>query len=451
LIFNPLSWKRSGRIEIKLKDLGDRENIEIIDAEGYIIPSQIVVEQKGEKGVLFIAEDVPPVGYKEYRAASEGVPDASERGYNFLLKAEPEILENEFYKVKIDSTSGCLASIYDKSNQREVLDDSKRGNMIQIYEDMPPDAPAGEPAWNIYLGEMTELYTADNVQVIESGPVRATVQIKKRYGNSTFIQDVTLYRNSPFIEFQIRADWHEHYKTAKLAFPVSFSNDWASYEIPYGVMTRKDPSSESATPEEKEKWEVYAQRWIDLQTKAGDYGVSLINDCKYGFDIQGNVMRMTLLRGPRRAYPGFPDEWADQSNDRLVGEHLIKYALYPHTGDWRMARSVQKGYEFNYPLFARIEPAHEGRLSKSSSFVEISPDNVVLTTIKRAEDSEATLFRFYETAGKNSEVKLKLTEKPLEAYFVDLLERDVTKLIVAGKEISIPIKECEIKTLKVIF
>ena len=441
LVFNPLAWTRDAVIKVALKDLGGTDSIEVLDLDGNMIPSQVT---GGE--LLFIAEGIPSMGYKEFRV----VPKKKEKLPTGLSALEDEkgiTLENRFYRVSIDKGSGLLISIYDKVNAREVLDG--RGDILQVYE----DGPSVEDAWNINLGALTELDNAIEVKLIEEGPVRAVVRVKHVYHqkgrpDSTFVQDIILHHKIPWIEFKLRVDWHAKHRLAKVAFPLALRSEWATYEIPYGFIRRRDPSSLRANPTERSKWEVPGQKWIDYTDGSGDYGISLLNDCKYGFDVKGNVMRMTLLRSP--CHPDalglpMPEMPTDQ------GEHLIGYALYPHKGDWREGETVKRGYEFNCPPLFHIEPSHPGKLPKAHSFVEVRPENIVLTAFKGAEDSEAMILRFYEVAGSDTQAEIALKEPPLEAWETDLLEREMSRLPIEDRTIRIEVGHWEIKTIKIKF
>jgi len=352
------------------------------------------------------------------------------------LRVGEYYLENDRFRVVVDPKTGCLISVYDKLNKREVLDGSGKGNVIQIFEDKPPNAPAGEPAWNMYLGRVRELLSAEEIRIVEQGPVRASIMVRWRFGDSIFTSYIRLYHRLPWVEFRLEVYWVEKYKTAKVAFPLSFENHWATYEIPFGAIQRyqyvyrQPPPAKMRMPArgwepaDQAKFEVPALRWIDMDTPDGTYGVSLLNDCKYGFDVMRNLMRMTILRGPRRGYPRTPEQWADQSDNPRVGIHVVHYALYPHKGDWRKASTVRRGYEFNYPLVAVVERPHAGILPEEYSFLRLEPDNLVLTALKRAEDSDDIIIRFYETSGRDANAKIKTAFVVDYAYKTDLIELD---------------------------
>jgi alpha-mannosidase len=459
LVFNPLSWLRSDVVELPLEgELKTVKAFKVFDCFGRETPVQIV--EDGRKAI-FIAEDVPAFGYKLYYLTT-----SSDESTNPNLKVGEFFLENEFLRVEMDDRTGYVTRIYDKVNGRDVLSDSGKGNVLQMYEDKPPNAPGGEPAWNMYLGSLTELEKIEEIRLVEKGPVRASIKIVRKYGGSTFEQYISLYSKIPMVEFTLKADWHEKYKTLKVAFPLRFKNHWATYDIPFGAIQRyqyiydKAPDRQMDMPKrpwelaDKAKFEVPALYWIDMDTENGDYGVALLNDCKYGFDVIENTIRMTLLRGPRRGYPSTPEQWADQSENPRVGVHVIRYALYPHEGDWVKSMVFRKGYEFNFPLIAWRTSEKAGPLPKTLSLIETKPDNVVLSALKKAEDSGELVLRVYEACGFNSDASLKMAFKPLKAFETDLVEWDMyaskREFKISENTVSFHLNGNEIVTVKLL-
>jgi alpha-mannosidase len=216
---------------------------------------------------------------------------------------------------------------------------------------------------------------------------------------------------------------------------VRAHNEKATFEIPYGSIER--PTTRR-TPEEKAKFEVPALRWADLSDASG--GLSLLNDSKYGHDGRGNVLRISLLRSPK---------WPDPQADR--GQHEFTYALYPHAGSWRDAGTVRQGHELNTPLVAVVTTAHPGPLPATQSFVTVDTPNVVLTALKKAEDDDALIIRFYEFAGREANVVLKLTRPIARAWKTNLLEEPEQEIPVREGAITVPTRPYEIQTVKVKF
>jgi alpha-mannosidase len=247
------------------------------------------------------------------------------------------------------------------------------------------------------------------------------------------VQDITMYAGVPRVDVKMQVDWHEKHILLKVAFPLSAHSDKATFEIPYGSIER--PTTRN-TPAEQAKFEVPAQRWADLSDTK--HGFSLLNDSKYGYDVKGNVLRLSLLRSP---------EWPDPHTDE--GHHEFTYSLYPHGGNWRDAQTVRRGYELNYKLIAMQSQKHEGTLPGDHSFVRVEPDNVVVTAVKRSEDDDSLVLRFYEWAGRDVDVKLQLPAGAQSASETDLMERSMTSLAVHHDAVTVHTKPYEIKTLKV--
>ncbi len=267
--------------------------------------------------------------------------------------------------------------------------------------------------------------------------MRAVIRVKKKFQNSSFVQDICLYAGVPRVDVNMQADWHEKHILLKVAFPVSVQSNTATYEIPYGTIHR--PTTRN-TPAQQAKFEVPALRWGDL-SDAG-HGFSLLNASKYGYDCKGNVLRLSLLRSPTN-----PDPHADE------GFHEFTYALYPHAGGWQTGQSMQRAYELNFPMIPVPVSAHTGALPPSHSFVQVGPSNVVLTVIKKAEDDDALIFRYYEFAGKQTPVRLHLPQKAIRAAETNLMEKEEHPLALSagGRELVIPTGPYEIKTVKVWF
>jgi alpha-mannosidase len=220
----------------------------------------------------------------------------------------------------------------------------------------------------------------------------------------------------------------------KAAFPLAASGAEATYEIPYGTIERPTTRNNSW---EQAKFEVPALRWADLGD--GTHGFGLINESKYGYDAKGNVLRLSLLRSPT---------WPDPEADR--GHHNFIYSLYPHSGDWKQALTVRRGYEVNYKLRAFQLPAHDGKLASQHSYVEVGGTNVVLTALKKAEDSDSLILRVYEFAGKNSDVTFRVPSGATGATLTNLQEKPEGRaLTVSEDRLTIPVHPFEIVSVRV--
>jgi alpha-mannosidase len=441
VVFSSLAWPRTEVVEIEAQLSAPTRNVAVMDAAGKEAESQLLgIDPATHRAHLLVLASTPALGYKTYfvREVSSQTRDRS------ALLATSDTLENEFIRVKIDPRTGCMTSLFDKRHNQEALapaetdtggpKDKICGNLLQTFV----DKPKRWDAWNIdadFEQQRSDLDQADEVKLVESGALRAVIRIKKHFQNSTFIQDVKLYSGSQRVDVNMQVEWHEKHVLLKVAFPLSAHSDKATYEIPYGSVER--PTTRN-TPAEKAQFEVPAMRWADISDDK--HGLSLLNNSKYGYDAKGNVLRLSLLRSP---------EWPDPHADE--GHHEFTYSVYPHAGGWREALTVRQGYELNYNLLAMQVEKHDGALPAERAFIEVKPENVVLTAMKKAEDDDGVILRFYEWAGRETEVKIQLPPGAESAQDADLMERPIGELALQGGAVTVHTKPYEIKTVKVRF
>lgn len=447
LVYNPLSWKRSGRVNLLLKEY-DPAAVNVTDAQGKEIPSRIVTSADGlDRTLEFYASDLPALGFKFFN-----LHQAEEKS---LANADAGkfLLENKFLKVTINPETGNLSSIFDKVNNREVLAAGTEGNVIELHENLP----GYWDAWNIgYTGEKWSLNKADSIELLENNSFRTVIRVKKSFlgksksnwaptegfPSSFFIQDIILYRGSKKLDVELDVDWWEDHTLAKVAFPLSLDADVATYEIPYASIER---STRRNSEFEKARYEVPVHRWADVSLDG--YGVSLLNESKYGMDIHNNVMRLTLLTSPI---------WPDPMADR--GRHKIAYSIYPHKGDWRQAETVKHAAEVNIPLVAHAVRSGKGAMPKSelaevvfAGLARVNVDNALITTIKKAELDSSYILRIVETHGKSADVEVSLPKEIKTAAEVTMLEKDLGEATFAGKKLTFKLGKYEVKSFKVTF
>ena len=423
LVFNPLSWTRTGMVEAEVQFPGRVTGITAIAPDGRTLPAQVLANdvKTNRVRVRLLAEKVPALGYELVRLS----PVAPARVTTPLLRATSTSLENEFFRLAVDPQTGCITSLFDKRSGTEALapadpdvgipgaapGNKPCGNLLQVFV----DKPKRWDAWNIdadFIQQHTDVMQADEVKLVENGPLQAVIRVRKHFGESQFVQDITMYAGVPRVDVVVQADWHEKHKLLKVAFPLSAHNEKATFEIPYGSIER--PTTRR-TPAEQAKFEVPALRWADLSD--ADHGFSLLNDSKYGYDARGNVLRLSLLRAP---------EWPDPHADE--GHHEFTYALYPHGGGWRAAMTVRRGYELNYPLLAVALQAHQGPLPQQQSFFSTGADNVIITAVKKDEDDDSLLVRMYEWAGRKAQVNLQVPPGMVVTAETDEMEKPLRPL-----------------------
>ena len=451
LVFNPLSWVRTGEVEADVQLPSELRRFRLKDDEGPVAYEVISSNEANNwMRLRLLATNVPATGYKLIRV----VPDEVIRDRHLAGKsrvfATADALENELVRLKVDPKTGCITSLFDKRSNTEALalpvqsegspaaspDGQPCGNLLQAFVDKPKHWDA----WNVdadFVKQHWDLMQADEVNLVENTPLRAVIRVKHHFQKSSFVQDITMYAGVPRVDVHMQADWHEQHILLKVAFPVSARSDKATFEIPYGSVER--PTTRN-TPAEQAQFEVPALRWADISDTT--HGFSLLNDSKYGYDAKDNVLRLSLLRSPT---------WPDPETDQ--GQHEFTYSLYPHGGTWREALTVHEGYELNYPLMAVTTGQHPGPLPAEKSFFGTTEDNVVMTAVKQAADGDGLIVRFYEWAGKKGDVHLNLPQGSVKAWETNLMEvmQSPLALDATGKTLAVPTNAYEIKTVKVQF
>src|SRR5271157_4585753 len=446
VVFNSLSWPRTEVVEAEVQLPNSAKDVQVLDGAGQQVEHQLLaMDSATNRARILILADTPALGYKTYfvRSAPKSTNSPSHQTHVVTASANTSAasMENDSIRVTLDPRTGCVTSLVDLRNQTEALAPSETdsggpttstcGNLLQAFT----DKPKRWDAWNIdsdFEKQHWDLDKADEVRLVEHGPLRAVLRAKKHFQNSTFVQDITIYAGVPRVDVKMQVDWHEKHILLKVVFPLSAHSDKATFEIPYGSIER--PTTRN-TPAEQAKFEVPAQRWADLSD--AKHGFSLLNNSKYGYDVKGNVMRLSLLRSP---------EWPDPHADE--GHHEFTYSMYPHDGTWRDAQTVRRGYELNYRLIARQSLKHGGTLPGEHSFLRIEAENVVLTALKKSEDDDSLVLRFYEWAGKKADVKVQLPAGARSASETDLMEKSIGDLAVKNGSVTVHTKPYEIKTLK---
>jgi len=430
LVLNPLAWDRSGSVSVEVQmPAPAKDGLTVLDPEGKVVPSQIAsADEKTARYKLLIATgSIPSLGYKILHVVPGMRPVATD------LKASGMTLENSKLRLVVDARTGCITSLFNKVTNFESLAPKACGNQLQTFKDTPKDYDA----WNVDPGtfdQMTPIDAVESVSLVEQGPMRAAIRVDRKWQSSHFSQLITLAAGADEAEVINDVDWHETHVMLKAAFPLAATAQKATYEVPYGAIARPTTRNNSW---EQAQFEVPALRWADLSDSA--HGFSLINNDKYGYDDKDNLLRISLLRSPI---------WPDPMADR--GLQHFRYALYPHAGDWKQALTVRRGYEYNYPLEAMQVTAHQGELAASHSYLTVAPENVVLTALKKAEDTDALVLRFYEWAGKDSTVSLHLPAGATSATLVNMMEKpEGTPLALSGDTVTLPIKGYQILTVSV--
>jgi alpha-mannosidase len=433
LLFNPMAWPRSETISLSVQLPEAADAIQLRDAHDHLVPSQIVSRDTATHRfeLLTRVNDVPALGYTVIHADKADAGKAPATDLNAEEKPGSFTLSNAKLKLVIDRKTGCITSLSLPDNV-EALAPNACGNQLQTFKDTPKQYDA----WNIdpgTLDHMTPIDELDSVTLVDNGPVRATVRVSRTWQKSKFVQDISLDAGADSVLITNEIDWHETHVLLKAAFPLAATGPKATYEIPYGSIERPTTRNNSW---EKAKFEVPAMQWADLGDEK--QGLSLLNDSKYGYDAEGNTLRITLLRSPT---------WPDPDADR--GPQHFVYAIYPHAGTWKQALTVRRGYELNDPLKAEQVFPHTGSLPAEHSWAAVENPNVTLTAIKKAEDSDALIFRMYEWAGEATQVKLHIPAGATAATETNLMEKpEGANLNLTGDVVTVPIKPYEILTIQ---
>lgn len=341
------------------------------------------------------------------------------------------LLQNACYDLWLNA-QGEMSRLYDKRAERDVFVEGLTGNQLIAYEDRPMKFDA----WDIDLFYEEKSYpvqTVASLRILEEGPVRATVEIVRPYLSSRITQRISLWHNSPRIDIATEIDWHQHQTLLKAVFPLAINSTRATYEIQFGSVER--PTHRN-TSWDMARFEVCAHRWIDVSE--GGYGISLLNDSKYGHDVHDNVMRLTLLKSGIH-----PDSQADQ------GLHRFTYSLLPHFGDWREGETVRRAYELNAPLLCLHGPQTTTSAVNMPAFVETDCAHIVVETVKPAEDGDGLIVRLYEAHNQRGHATLTFATPLLAAQECNLLEEALYHVATDGNKLAFQVRPFEIKTFRV--
>lgn len=389
VIWNSLSFARGGLVELEAGQT----------PEGVLDLGDIPCQQTAEGRMLYLIPEVPSKGCRilcggENREAGTEAPEDFCEAYPDVIRGISRdedkgclAFETPFYRAELNCL-GELVHLYDKREERELIQPGGRGNRLVAYEDRPLEFDA----WNIdstYADKYWLMEPEEECRIIENGPVRGCIQVKVRYMNSVICQRICFYRHTARIDFKTEADWREHQILLKTEFPLDIHCSEADYEIQFGNVKR--PVHRNTTWDQA-RFEVCAHKWADLSEYG--YGAALLNDCKYGYSIHDSVMTLSLIKSGI-----FPDPEADQ------GSHSFTYALYPHTGDFRRGHVIREAYDLNCPLEAERQ---RGMKEEAFSFLEITEENILADTIKRAEDGQGIIVRLYEAWGRRTRARLRL-------------------------------------------
>ena len=420
LVANPMSFARH---DLALWDGSVAEGKHLVTVDGVAVATQPV-----EEGTLIGAGTLAPYSITSLMLA-DGAPSPVESS----LTATPTLLENAQLRVELND-AGDITRVYDKANDREVLPAGQIANQLQAFE----DRPLMWDAWDVDVFYDDKMWLADaatSVTVVEAGPLRATLEVKRRVLNSELVQRISMRHDAAQVDFDTWIDWQDRHIMLKVAFPADVLSPHATYEIQWGNVER--PTHRN-TSWDWARFETCAQKWVDLSE--GDYGISVLNDCKYGHDIRDNVVRISLLRGATS-----PDPTAD------IGEQRFSYSLRPHAGSWD-EQTVAAAYALNDPLIAvsGVAAPIDATIPALISLVFADESNIIVETVKRAEDGNGIIVRLYESQRKRGEITLRCGFSVAEAARVNIMEETQTALTIDGNEVKLAVHPFEIATVRIV-
>ena len=394
----------------------------LVDEDGRNVPAQKTADGR----YLLYVSHIPPLGYKKLYETEELLEESTGKEWDYTF-------ENPFIKVCFNEKME-ITSLYEKEAEKELIQEGRCGNVLRTYEDRPMQWDN----WDIDVFYQRKPYEADwysPARVIENGEVRMVVEFECGFLDSTVTQQVCLYHQIPRIDFRTKADWKTHHVILKTHFPVDVNTTRASYEIQFGNVERETTNNYSW---DTAKFEACGHKWADLSENSS--GISLLNDCKYGYGIKKGDMSLTLIKSGT-----YPNEDAD------IGEHEFTYSIYPHAGRWQEAKTVEMAYNLNVPMLAKRTGRQEGCGGEYESCLKCSQESCFVEVIKKAEDGNGVIVRMYEN--KNNRVRAQIqTAYPIaHVYECNLLEENEEELTAGKNCFETVFKPYEIKTFRLIF
>jgi len=414
LIYNPNPWTRN---ELAIARIWDKyiqdDRVKVVSPSGESCQGQ-VIDRGGFWGhnfitIAFPVKELPAIGYKVYTITQADSPDSLDAGVKAIGS---NVIENEFFKLEVDEKAGAISSLVDKRTGCDLVPEGGKTGFLQwLLEE-----PHGMTAWEIgKIINQKDITEATKVEMVQKGPNVGTIRVHHKLNDSRFVTDISLKAGVARVDFSLNITWVERgthevgVPMLKAVFPVAIKSSKARFEIPCGSIER--PTNGDEVP---------SLKWVDLTgvrtDSKGIAGVTLLNESKYGHNVSESEIRLTLLRSSYDPDP-FPE----------IGQHEIKYALVPHGADWKPSDASRAGYEFNLNIEVVATDVHKGDLPQEMAFISIEPKNIMLSGIKKAEDTDEIVVRLYEVDGKDTEAIVTLDPSLIKPNMVamqtDILER----------------------------
>jgi alpha-mannosidase len=456
VVFNSLGWTRTDAAEV---DVGFAQrgvsDLALVDSAGQARPIQVIRAERNSNGdirqahVIFVATDVPAMGYAIYHIVPQQTSGSTARA-DAPAAEDTNAIENEFYRVTFDRASGALTSVFDKEQQWEALREPAnvitrqvdKGDLWELYRGLDGAsyvARTNQQAVPTAATAQRSSDTSGKAGTVRRGTVYSEFSIEHPFAGTGLTSRVRLYKGTRRIDFQTELVNHEKWVRYQALFPTAIRNGHNVQEIPFGALERPMGI------------EFPAQHWIDLSD--GQHGVALLNFGMPGNMVTDGTLMLSLLRAHNLgAYGyggGYEPGMSSESGFELGRSIVLNYALVPHSGDWRDAAVYRAGFEFNHPLLARKAAAHIGALPRRWGLLEIAPSNIVLTALKPGP-SATTVLRFYEAAGRATpDATIKFNARATDLCQANLLEDAEDQLPLRGQALELKFHPFEIKTVKI--
>lgn len=427
IVFNPNSVLGNG---IVVLEGADRSLTALTDGISYY-PVQWLDDSRS----IFYAKNVPAKGYARFYPQQDEMSETEEflTGKGTGVQGSSNCLENEYLKVVLAS-NGQIASIYDKEEQRELLKEGQNANVLMTYEDRPHNYDAWDVN-NYYTEKSWEIAEAEEITLVESGAVRCTIKVVRNYLDSRIEQYLSLDAGSRELVIRNEIDWQEKKIFLKALFPVAIHTDEATFEIQYGNVTRKTHYN---TSWDFARFEVCMHKWLDVAED--NYGVSVMNDCKYGVSVHDGIIGISMLKSAV-----YPNPEADKEH------HSFTFSIYPHAGSFKEAGTIDKAYLLNNPLQAIAKQVSGGILPATYSLVQVNVPNVIIEVVKEAEQGKEMVIRLYEAFNRRTKAELTFADPIKTAAACNMLEEVKEMLTADGNKVAFTLKPFEIKTFQITF
>ncbi|MBO5780454.1 MAG: discoidin domain-containing protein [Muribaculaceae bacterium] len=429
VIYNPVGFEAADIVEINVPAKHRPASASVYDSKGQKLRSQVVDYADGKARIL-VETSVPSIGFEviDVRLSGKGkAPKAT----------QADAIENSLYSIRFDA-NGDIASLYDKTIGRELVANGKAIRLALFTQNRSHEWPAWEVLKETTDREPISIAGDVKVSLVERGPLRSTILVEKTHGESQFRQYISLYEGelAERIDFYNEIDWAQTDALLKAEFPLSVSNPKATYDLGIGVAQRGNNTPTA--------YEVYAQHWADLTDSGNTYGVTILNDCKYGWDKPNdNTLRLTLLHTPST-----PNRYIYQ-NQQDLGFHTFTYSIKPHAGSLSRADAAKSGERLNQRVKAYTTDRHSGKLGREYSFASTDADNVVIKAMKKAEKGDDYVVRVYETAGTGASASIILPNEIVSAYCADGTEKALKPANIDGNRIKVDLTANGIATFRV--